>query len=412
MRIYRDNEAQAIIFDPSSVTAKFINVLSATANDDGTVTIHNVNVQDIDEIANIPYTDILKEDGSLAGGTVTEVVNYLNEMFVYDAGGSALGTKPVITSPLAVEVVEDEPIHHAITATGNPFAWIATGLPTGIYLNENSGKMYGSSLDVGLHAATIGVINVYGTTEATLNITVTGAGGWVDTYSTLFRDTGYRQYAEATTTAALLVGSTNPWTVSLWVHLADQDADYDLWSVGSNTTWVSIQALSTGKIQVYFKQNSTHALIVTAGSLAVATWYHVAVTNDGSNTPAGIKVYVNGAVQANTTVVNTVTGASGATGTFRIARAAGGNPNALYLNGYLDEFSFYGTALNGAAVTALYHGGDPVDLTGLGSFGSCHAYYRMGDGDTFPTLTDGSGGGLHDATLYNMTASSFVSFVP
>ena len=48
-----------------------------------------------------------------------------------------------------------------------------------------------------------------------------------------------------------------------------------------------------------------------------------------------------------------------------------------------------------------------VNLTDLNPI----AWYRMGDGDTYPTITDNGSGG-NDGTMTNMDAGDIVSDVP
>jgi len=74
--------------------------------------------------------------------------------------------------------------------------------------------------------------------------------------------------------------------------------------------------------------------------------------------------------------------------------------------GNLDEARFWNTNIGIAGITADYNLGAPTtpDSTGLVS------NYRMGDGDTFPTITDNKGG--NNGTLINMEAGDFQEDVP
>ena len=74
----------------------------------------------------------------------------------------------------------------------------------------------------------------------------------------------------------------------------------------------------------------------------------------------------------------------------------------------MDEVSIYNRVLSGAHITAIYNGGDAsVDLVTDGLTPS--HWYRMGDEDTFPTITDNVG--TFDLTMLNMVPANIVNFV-
>ena len=66
------------------------------------------------------------------------------------------------------------------------------------------------------------------------------------------------------------------------------------------------------------------------------------------------------------------------------------------------------TRLVKTKVSNIYNSGSPFDLSLLGA-APAH-WWRMGDGDTFPALTDISGSA--DFTMYNMTVADIVNDVP
>ena len=71
----------------------------------------------------------------------------------------------------------------------------------------------------------------------------------------------------------------------------------------------------------------------------------------------------------------------------------------------MDEVGIFNTA---EPIANLWDGsGIPTDLTDLNPI----AWYRNGDGDTYPTITDNGSGG-NNGTMTNMTAGSIVSDVP
>ena len=78
--------------------------------------------------------------------------------------------------------------------------------------------------------------------------------------------------------------------------------------------------------------------------------------------------------------------------------------------GAIDEFAIWsGTALTSSDATAIYNSGVPNDLNNNGLTAPT-TWYRMGDGDTFPTLQDTNGS--FDLTMTNMTSGNIITDVP
>ena len=68
--------------------------------------------------------------------------------------------------------------------------------------------------------------------------------------------------------------------------------------------------------------------------------------------------------------------------------------------GNIDDFALFTTALSQSDITSIYNNGVPNDISSL----SPYTYWKMGDGDYFPTLTD-SGSGSNDGTATNMSGA-------
>ena len=74
----------------------------------------------------------------------------------------------------------------------------------------------------------------------------------------------------------------------------------------------------------------------------------------------------------------------------------------------IDEFGYWNQELTASQVSNLYNSGVPTDLTTFSP--SASHVYRMGDGDTFPTIEDKVGNA--DQTMTNMASSNFVTDTP
>ena len=85
----------------------------------------------------------------------------------------------------------------------------------------------------------------------------------------------------------------------------------------------------------------------------------------------------------------------------------GRHSTTFHYNGLLDEVAVFNSELSASNVTSIYNSGSPADLTSL----SPVSWWRNGDGDTFPTLTD-NGSGSNNGTMTNMTSGDIVTDVP
>ena len=65
--------------------------------------------------------------------------------------------------------------------------------------------------------------------------------------------------------------------------------------------------------------------------------------------------------------------------------------------GNIDEVAIFNSELSAANAATIYNSGLPASLSSFSPLG----WWRMGEGDTYPTLTD-SGSGSNDGTMTNM----------
>jgi hypothetical protein len=149
-------------------------------------------------------------------------------------------------------------------------------------------------------------------------------------------------------------------------------------------------------------------------------FHHIAVTCSGAAnsyqvSTLGIKIYINGVLQSLTDNSNGggIPDAGDSGNTFAIdpnTIAIGRQPtNSNYMRDSLvDELSFFNAELSASEVASLYNGGTPSNLA-IFTPGPAH-WYRMGDGDTAPTIIDGIGGA--NLTMTNMNDNNFITTVP
>ena len=106
-------------------------------------------------------------------GTTTLVVT------AHDAAGNAgtatltvLAGVPTITSALSQAGTVGQPLAYAITATGLPSSYSATGLPAGTSINAATGAITGTPTANGVSVATVGATNGIGTGTAQVTFTI------------------------------------------------------------------------------------------------------------------------------------------------------------------------------------------------------------------------------------------------
>ena len=149
---------------------------------------------------------------------------------------------------------------------------------------------------------------------------------------------------------------------------------------------------NSSKIRASLTNNngSGNRLIVDGSTtLSNSQWYHIVITYDGSTDASGMKIYVNGAAETMSTVADGLTATTANAADFNIGSRDNGN---LPYTGKIDEASIWSAELDSDAVTALYNSGSPIDLSSdsgdYDNSGDLQAWYRMGDGDTYPVVQD------------------------
>lgn len=188
-------------------------------------------------------------------------------------------------------------------------------------------------------------------------------------------------------------------TVSAWIK------------VGTNTTQVIfgkddgtnnsyIFYLSAGKpaMVLWTTSSSVYNQTVSGTTVGDGSWHHLMWVKSGSN----YKIYIDGSLsinQSKSAVINN----SSATATIG-SRIRSASP--LYTTGKIDEVAVWNSDQSGN-IGSIYSASGAVDLSSL----SPVLWYRMGDGDTFPTLTD-NGSGSNDGTMTNMVSGDIVTDVP
>lgn len=370
------------------------------------------------------------------GTTQANVVNDLNSLFTQTGGAQS----PVISSASSITVGVGTIINYEATTTGgevSAFEW--TNLPEGVtqVTNHPQKIIGGSDLSAGTYNMTLRAHNYVGVAKTTITLNVTQA--YTNSKSTQFSDTEYsirtRQSGEFTNLQKASGQAMPAHSYSMWFKPntdtnANQSIFFAISQLGtfSGTSYIDLRwkgdANSRQRLRLqYAVSGSSNRLTIQTAVGTVASsngWQHIAVTFDGStnglelNAPYTLKIYLNGSEVATTgtdfSAGSPVVGVPANVGPIEpIFVGFGRNPSGFHLRGSLiDEFGFWNQELTSSQVSSLYNSGAPTDLT-VFSPSAAHVY-RMGDGDTFPTISDQVANA--DQTMTNMASSNFVSDTP
>jgi len=143
--------------------------------------------------------------------------------------------------------------------------------------------------------------------------------------------------------------------------------------------------------------------------ITYGSWNHLLITVDFDATPE-FKCYVNGVDATTSDNLGVLSVFPNATQGLMIGEWHTGH-YAPFLGG-IDEFAIWsGVALTSTDATSLYNSG-PNNLNDSNVVATAPTtWYRMGDGDTFPTITDNGSGGSN-ATMQNMDSADIVEDTP
>ncbi len=220
--------------------------------------------------------------------------------------------------------------------------------------------------------------------------------------------------AELTNTKSIAFDATNDFMVS-GANVTYDEGSFITWVKCTGTTGQTLWHVS-GYYYLYrysgdelrFRHGMTGSTNVTV-DINDGNWHCIVGTAEGgSGEESTVKGYVDGSLVVEETETNTYTVPDDV-----ITFGAWPSPT-LVLNGSLDEVGFWSSVLTASEVTALYNSGTPIDLkTNAGDYASSANllnWWRMGDGDTYPTIEDNAGS--NDLTMTNMTSGDIVEDVP
>ncbi len=429
IRIFEDALAGQIFVARGTIGTWPYNSLHAIGNGDGTLNIRNKAKAYSDdsvfyEISNVNYDQFVDESDSAWGANEAETVQNLNNLFV-NVGSQ--GFVPVYTAATTIEVTDGDTLNYFATADYG-VGWEWSSLPSGIVVNNNNPRnIIGQfSSGVGSYNADVIAVNYYGSTTTTLTFNVSSPP-YNNTISTFFENRDYGALTANTSNPMYRpgngTGASDAWSISFWIKPSSINSSNQtiLFFGGddrNNESGVEIKFVgSSDKLRLLYGSNNNNLELDTpTNSLPANTWKHVLITYDGGTTGVAsgsisdyygrFEIWINGVSQSLTTSnSNYGTSQSVPADVFTVGEL--GTNGSHLRNVFLDEIAIWSTDET-ANAAVIYNGGAAHDLTLLGS--SPVHYWRMGDGDTFPTIQDVVGS--IDMALVNMTVANFTNDVP
>lgn len=178
--------------------------------------------------------------------------------------------------------------------------------------------------------------------------------------------------------------------------------------IGSTTAQLgyALRLTSTGSpdnqlLQFTLNNNvsgGANALTINSTATLTVGMHHMAVTYDGSSTPGGVRLYVDGVLVTQTTVNNTLTLSTLSSESLTL----GNRPAAdLPFSSEVKHCSIWNKRLSDAEVLETYGGGNPPNLLASSMVANLVGWWKLDDTDN----TGASGIIDHSASAFHGTAS-------
>jgi len=204
---------------------------------------------------------------------------------------------------------------------------------------------------------------------------------------------------------------------SFWVKTPGTGAAQSVYYTGENGTgnYISIQITEFGLIEFSITDTLSNNYCTATFNTALndSTWHHVCITKAAGWNSLNLSCYIDGVLS--TVNMNGELGSGlGIIPVYDIVSIgclfAVDPLGMLFFQGNIDEFSIYNIELSPAQVTAIYNAGSPLDISTLGSYASCVAWWRMGEFATINGIADQLD--LTNLQDFNTDSSNVVADVP
>lgn len=224
---------------------------------------------------------------------------------------------------------------------------------------------------------------------------------------------GVDEYVNLSSTPSALVNTAN-FSFSVWLKRGGNDH--------GNIIGFATSATDTTSLLIDFRTSRYIYLVVSNGSQAYyrindgtlgTGWNHVVGVFDGAGATNAdrAKLYVNGVQDTGGTFTGTIPATTSSTSS-QTYNTISTDQLVTFMNQSLDELAIFDYSLNSSQITSLYNSGVPTDLDNTSGVTAPVHWWRMGDGDTYPTITDVGTTGGNNGTMTNMEAGDIVTDTP
>ena len=237
-----------------------------------------------------------------------------------------------------------------------------------------------------------------------------GGGGFSNVYSLDFDGTDDHLKGGSNFTS---LNGLEKATFSFWIKpISDATTLRFLFNIGRSSTALDSQVemwlYEGGRIQADIN-TSSRFIRGDISSITYGSWNHIALVLNGgasSNVNKG-KIYVNGVNETTSQNLGSFSTFPNASDPLFIGESSTGHYNPFL--GNIDEMAIWvGGELSASDISTLYNSGTPTDLSSF-STPPTH-WWRNGDGDTYPTITDNIGS--YNLTMTNMASGDIETDVP
>lgn len=194
-------------------------------------------------------------------------------------------------------------------------------------------------------------------------------------------------------------------SVSGWIKATNPQLDYNVIISNHyrNDTAPYFQFVcridNNGKLQYRIGNSSSSIFnVISTTTIRDNSWHHFVGTYNGST----LKIYIDGVLENTASANGNLYTTGNKTSIGGVIDVTSGSEiiNNNFL-GNIDELSIYNVALTQSDVTTIWNNGVPSDISSINGLTN---WWRCGDGDTAPTLTDNIGS--NNGTMQNFTTFS------
>lgn len=218
---------------------------------------------------------------------------------------------------------------------------------------------------------------------------------WTDTYSVALN--GVDQSVDFGN--VLNIDRVSPTSISFWLYFSAYYAQPDIYPLAKADSgnafrgWFINVNGANGFLSFYLVHTYPSNMILKQYSVLSPGWSHVVFTYDGSGLAAGVLTYINGNLVSTSTTSDSLTGTTVGSSSFTVNGIPGYRVG--YLNGNLDEVSFFDRVLSAGDVSTIYNGGTPTDI---GSMANLISWYRF-ENDFLDSAGSNDGSGINGPTF-------------